>query len=80
MVNENFITWAILVVLSSAGYFFSAQSRPGIFLRIMVLLTTVKVFLVAYQYMELKKAHRAWPGILLFILVLYAGGLLLLYL
>ncbi|HFA49965.1 MAG TPA: hypothetical protein ENJ95_13235 [Bacteroidetes bacterium] len=79
MTNKNILTWGGLVLLTSASYFFSDSNGAKYSLYIIIILTLVKVFLVALQYMEMKKANRAWLFILAFVLVVYAGSVIALY-
>ncbi len=73
MSKNNLFTWSILVLLTIAGFSFAGQSGWMATLLFLCIATFVKVFLVAFQYMELKKAHPAWMLMVVFVLVVYVG-------
>ena len=73
MRNKNIIIWIALLALTSVNYFLPGYLSENGLMMLIILLTITKVMLVAYQFMELKKAHAAWVFMLFFILVLYGG-------
>ncbi len=79
MRSINLWTCGILILLTFTSYLLSNQVMRTAFVYILTLLTMLKVLLVAFQYMELKKAHRAWLSIILVVLVVYGGVIISLY-
>jgi hypothetical protein len=71
MNNKNILTWAALMILTTMSYLFSERNGGSTVLAIILLFTFVKIALVAWQYMELKKAHKAWMLILGFVIASY---------
>ena len=71
MKNKNFWTWAVLILLTTASYLFSERNGGATVLVMLLLFTVVKIGLVAFQFMELKKAHAAWILMLGFVIAVY---------
>ena len=57
MAKNNFTILVLLILLTSASFFFSSESGGKLAILLLTLFTILKVFLVAFQFMELKKAH-----------------------
>jgi len=73
MMNKNFLTWALLMILTTASYLFSERDGGVTVLIVLLLFTVIKIGLVAFQFMELKKAHVAWIWMLGFVITVYGG-------
>ena len=73
MTKGNFLTWSILVLLTLSGYYAAGHLGAKVLAPLLCVSAAAKVLLVGFQFMELKKAHAAWRGLLLLILVLYMG-------
>lgn len=71
--NKNFLTWALLMILTTASYLFSERDGGVTVLIVLLLFTVIKIGLVAFQFMELKKAHVAWIWMLGFVITVYGG-------
>ena len=71
--NKNFWTWAALILLTISSYLFSERNGGVTVLVMLLLFTLLKIGLVAFQFMELKKAHAAWILMLGFVITVYAG-------
>ncbi len=63
----------VLVLLTVGSYLFSEQSGAFRNIGLLILFVFLKVFLVAFYFMELKKAHVAWPIVLGLIFIVYAA-------
>jgi hypothetical protein len=72
MMNKNFWTWVLLILLTTASYLFSERNGAITVLVMLLLFTVVKIGLVAFQFMELKKAHVAWIMMLGFVIAVYS--------
>ena len=77
--NKNLLAWIVLISLTFTGFFISGNFDKNTFLILLVTLTLAKSLTILFQYMELKKAHLAWPIILGLILLVYAGAVVLFY-
>jgi hypothetical protein len=71
MERKNTITLVVLVLLTISTSFFSVHYKNMVFL--ILLLSGIKFVLVAFQFMELKKAHPFWKVLLLLFIVLFVG-------
>lgn len=70
MKNKNTIVWLLLMLFTVFGVSISGKNFAIILL---LVLAIVKIFLVVFQFMELKKAHLFWKmsfSILIFIVTL----------
>ena len=70
------ITWAILIVLTIVSALLSGIQSKYTVLLIMGI-SALKFIGVAFQFMELKKAHTFWKVLLLSFLVIYTMLLLI---
>jgi hypothetical protein len=59
MKNTATITWGILIVLTIASALISKLNNSYVVLMILAL-SALKFFGIAFQFMELKKAHVFW--------------------
>ncbi len=73
---NNLTIWAFLVVFTSSNYFLSQKFAEKSLLIALIIFTLVKVFLVVWQFMEMKKAHPAWLMMITLILIIFAGAIL----
>jgi len=73
MRNQNFWTWAALILLTTASYLFSERNGGVAVVTFILLFTVIKVGLVAFQFMELKKANIAWICMLGFVIIVYGS-------
>ena len=79
-INHNFWAWAVLVLLTaSTGLIAFSLNASAVLALVMITFASVKVLLVAWQFMELKAAHRAWLAILAVVLSIYGGIVMVLY-
>ena len=70
------ITWIILLVLTLASALFSKlESKYIIF--IILILAMLKFLGIAFQFMEMKKAHVFWKVLIIGFLVLFVIALLI---
>ena len=72
---KNSITLGILLLLTILVSVASAQMQQGTYLVILIMgLAMAKLLLVAFQFMELKKAHLFWKGsIVFFAFIIFTG-------
>ena len=76
MKNAATITWIILIVLTITSALLSRiESKYIVF--IILILSALKFFGVAFQFMEIKKAHVFWKTIIISFIFLFGGGLLI---
>lgn len=59
-INRNIMVWFILVTLTSMSMISHSRVDISQVLLILMVITVIKVSLIAYEFMELKKAHKAW--------------------
>lgn len=65
------ITWVILIILTIASALIS--KLEGIyFVLIILILSALKFFGIAFQFMELKKAHPLWKGLIIGFILIFA--------
>lgn len=76
MKNKATLTWIILIVLTIASALISKVESKYVVL-IILILSALKFLGIAFQFMELKKAHPFWKGIILGFVFLFGIGLLL---
>lgn len=57
MKNKNSVVWLLLMLFTVLSVFISEKKFAVLLL---LLFAVVKLFLVAFQFMELKKAHLFW--------------------
>lgn len=67
MKNKNTIVWLLLMIFTVFSVFISGKKYAILFL---LLLAIIKIFLVAFQFMELKKAHAFWKTSFSFLILL----------
>ena len=78
MQKKDIYTLALLITLTITTAFFSNfYSELKIVGLIILILSGIKFMAVAFQFMELKKAHSFWKGLIitfltLFITIIYA--------
>jgi len=76
MNKQNVITWIILLVLTLISGWVSSTTLTYIIPLILVL-AVLKFIGVAFNFMELKKAHVFWKIVLVSYLVIFCGVILL---
>mgnify|MGYP003667122705 FL=1 len=75
MKNTATITWIILLVLTITSALVSKlESKYVVF--IILILSAFKFFGIAFQFMEIKKAHVFWKTIIIGFIFLFGIGLL----
>ena len=75
MKNTATITWIILLVLTITSALVSKlESKYVVF--IILILSALKFFGIAFQFMEIKKAHVFWKTIIIGFIFLFGIGLL----
>ena len=77
------LTWLLLVVATGIGWWFgqTAQSTQGnVSLAVsgVIIMAFVKIWLVGFQFMELKHAHSFWKAIFTIYACLIGGILMIL--
>lgn len=70
------ITWIILIVLTIASALISKLESKYVVL-IILLLSALKFIGIAFQFMEVKKAHPFWKGTIIGFVFFWGIGLLL---
>lgn len=75
MMMKNKIVWVLLILFTLLTVFVSGK-RYAIIL--ILLIADIKLFIVAFQFMELKKAHVFWKIFLSLLIVLVTLTLFLL--
>ena len=60
MINRNFVTWIVLVLLTLVSFLSSESSLGNYTVIALLAIMIIKCVLVGFQFMELKKAHFAW--------------------
>ena len=74
MRKKDIYTLALLIVLTITTAIFSIYYVNLKFVGLIILvLSGIKFVLVAFQFMELKKAHTFWKGLIIIFLVLFIG-------
>ena len=76
MKNTATITWIILIVLTITSALVSKLESKYIVL-IILILSALKFFGIAFQFMEIKKAHVFWKTIIIGFVFLFGIGILL---
>ncbi|WP_341216532.1 cytochrome C oxidase subunit IV family protein [uncultured Wocania sp.] len=69
------ITWIILIVLTITSALVSKLESKYVVL-IILILSTLKFFGIAFQFMEIKKAHLFWKIIIVGFILFFGIGLL----
>tara|TARA_R110000868_G_scaffold147888_1_gene369509 strand:+ start:928 stop:1164 length:237 start_codon:yes stop_codon:yes gene_type:complete len=69
------ITWIILIVLTITSALVSKLESKYVVL-IILILSALKFFGIAFQFMEIKKAHVFWKIIIIGFILLFGVGLL----
>lgn len=77
MKTETITTWVFLLLLTISAAFFSNLNVKYVAF-IILFLAALKFLGIAFQFMELKKAHVFWKVSILVFLVLFTTTLLLL--
>ena len=77
MTKQNSITWILLMVLTLLAGIASSASTSYI-APIIILLASLKFIGVAFNFMELKKAHLVWQILILSFVVVFSGIILIL--
>ena len=75
MTKQNIITWIILLVLTVVAGLISIVSLTYI-IPLILLLAVLKFIGVAFNFMEMKKAHVFWKLLLIGYLVVFCGIIL----
>lgn len=65
MNKKDIITLVILAILTISTAVFSNTETIKYVVAIILVLSAIKFFLVAFQFMELKKAHGLWKGLVI---------------
>lgn len=61
----NFIVWLILIILIVLGSYMADSSTGAFATSIIIGATVIKFLLVGFNFMETRKAHVVWKGVLL---------------
>jgi hypothetical protein len=77
ILNRNLFIWLVLMLLTTASIISSSRMGNSYFLRILFAITILKVSLLAFEFMELKNAHKAWISVIVAIMVLSFGLIIL---
>jgi len=74
MQKKNIYTLVLLIALTISTAFFS---KSDIILKtvglIILVLSAIKFVLVSFQFMEMKKAHNFWKGLIIVYLLLFVS-------
>ncbi len=65
------ILYVITVIMALVSKYLYGQS---FFIVLLLGLSAIKFLLVAFQFMEMKKAHSAWKFLIVFYLILFVGA------
>ena len=76
MKNTSTLTWIILIVLTITSALVSKLESKYVLIVILIL-SALKFFGIAFQFMELKKAHVFWKTIIIGFVFLFGIGLLI---
>lgn len=76
MHKSAILTWTILIILTIASALISKLDGAYIAL-IILILAALKFLGIAFQFMELKKAHTFWKGMIIGFLAVFALVILL---
>ena len=75
MKNTATITWVILLVLTiTSAWVSNLEGKYVVF--IILFLSALKFFGIAFQFMEMKKAHVFWKTLIIGFIFLFGIGLL----
>jgi len=77
-IKINTITWLALVTLIVISTLFSENGYKYSFV-IISLLAVLKFLSVAFQFVEVKHAHLVWKIVSFLFVLVYLGGILILY-
>jgi len=69
------ITWIILILLTIASALVSKLESTHVVL-IILIFSSLKFFGIVFQFMELKRAHVFWKGMIVGFLTIFATSLL----
>lgn len=75
MKNTNIITWAILMILTLTT---AIVVGIGSAAYLVLVVAAIKFLLVAFQFMELKKAHVLWKATMVIVLIFITGIIMIL--
>lgn len=75
MKNRTTITWIILIVLTITSAWVSNLESKYV-VRIILILSALKFFGIAFQFMEIKKAHIFWKTLIIGFIFIFGIGLL----
>ncbi len=75
MKNTNIITWIILMLLTLTTAIIAGMSSAAY---LILMAAAIKFMLVAFQFMELKKAHVLWKATLTIVLIFITGIIMIL--
>jgi len=74
MRKKDIYTLAILILLTVSTAILSNNSNNFKYIIFFILsLSGIKFILVAFQFMELKKAHQFWKSLIVIFLILFIG-------
>lgn len=73
MKKKDIYTLSVLFVLTSLTAIFSKTENLKYVAFIILALSGIKFIFIAFQFMELKKAHNLWKGLLIGLLVFFIG-------
>ena len=76
MKNKATLTWIILIALTITSALLSRIENKYIVFSILIL-AALKFLAVAFQFMEIKKAHVFWKTIIISFIFLFGVGLLI---
>jgi len=76
MKNSTTITWIVLILLTITSAMISKIEGKYVVL-IILILSALKFFGIAFQFMEINKAHLFWKTIIIGFIFLFGIGLLL---
>ena len=74
MQKKDIYILALLIILTiTTAYFSNLENGLKLVGLVILILSGIKFITVAFQFMELKKAHNFWKGLIIAFLTLFIG-------
>ena len=75
MKNKNILTWILLIVLTLITTIIAGMGSVAY---LILVVAALKFLLIAFQFMEFKKAHLFWKTTLVIVLIFITGTIIIL--
>ncbi|MDP1843863.1 MAG: hypothetical protein Q8K64_10615 [Sediminibacterium sp.] len=75
MKNKNILTWILLIVLTLITTIIAGMGSVAY---LILVVAALKFLLIAFQFMEFKKAHLFWKATLVIVLIFITGTIIIL--